>query len=488
MAPLQPWFPCVCLLAAACAGQLERSDAGRDSSPARGGQIPLAPGSADDPSLPVTASPVLVDAPVLDANAVHGDPSSNTTLPSSDALDHCRQPLPGITPIVEGSDTKYDESLLNSSQSFQISGSGEWDDNANYLRFLDMVAAAPVHETVNVSNRQFVVVVDRDGRGVGNCALELVDEAGTSALLTTLPSGRAAVFPELFGLEGPVSVTARCLSKTKRGTLSLEAVDEVLTLEIPARLNDDAEKTLDLAFVLDVTGSMAGEIEAMKETIDAVATEIVGTGEANVRLAIVAYRDYGDVPEFQTIDFTGDLDAFRSGVAGLRADGGGDTPEAVNEAMHLATRLDWDPEASARMAFVIADAPPHPNEDHSAVQSAAVLQCAGVKVFTVATTGQDPAGRFIFRQMSQLSSATHLFLLRVGAAPGSECADYEFQTGELHNLVVDRIEGELAAGEADPLAIPGLGGDRDTEISEELHDCADAASEATGEPLAPLAR
>jgi Mg-chelatase subunit ChlD len=277
------------------------------------------------------------------------------------------------------------------------------------------------------------------------------------------------------------------LSKTKRGTLSLSTVDEVLTLDLPARLVDD-EKTLDLAFVLDVTGSMAGEIEAMKETIDAVATEIVGTGEANVRLAIVAYRDYGDVPEFQTIDFTDDLDAFRTGVAGLRADGGGDTPEAVNEAMHLATRLDWDPEASARMAFVIADAPPHPNEEHSAVQSAAVLQCAGVKVFTVATTGQDPAGRFIFRQMSQLSSATHLFLLRVGATPGSECADYEFQTGELHNLVVDRIEGELAADEQDPLEIPGLGGDRDTEISEELHDCADAASEATGEPLAPLAR
>jgi hypothetical protein len=158
------------------------------------------------------------------------------------------------------------------------------------------------------------------------------------------------------------------------------------------------------------------------------------------------------------------------------------------KAMERATRLDWNPDATARMTFVIGDAPPHPGEDSSAAQAAAVLYCGGIKVFTVATTGQDPAGRFIFRQMSQLSSATHLFLLRGEAAPDSECADYEFRTDELHNLVIERVKAELASRDQDPLDIPGLGSDRDAAVAEALDKCAEQVSDSTGEDVGPLIR
>jgi Mg-chelatase subunit ChlD len=484
------------ILAAACGGELASPMQETNSSPARprSHQDPSSPqapssshpgtGVADDSYIPDDTE--VGEAVALDlgsaANLYPSEPA-----PNSDVLDRCRQPVPGITHAQE-SDTRYDESLVSSSQAFEVSGSGEWDDNANYRRFLNAVAQAPVHETVNVAQRQFVVVVDEGGRGVGNCVLELTDATGTSATLITSASGRVPVFPELFGFEGPVAVTARCLSQTASATLSLESVDEVVTMKLAAAREEHGAKTIDLAFVLDVTGSMSAEIEAMKQTIDAVATEIVTTGESKVRLALVAYRDYGDSPLFQTVDFTEDLASFREYVAALRAEGGGDTPEAVNEAMDWATRLDWDPDATARMTFVIADAPPHPNEDSSAVQAAAVLYCAGVKVFTVATTGQSPTGRFIFRQMSQLTSATHLFLLRGGAAPDSDCADYEFRTDELHNLVIERIKEELASPDQDPLDIPGLGSDRDTDVAEALDECAKEASAAAGESLAPLAR
>jgi von Willebrand factor type A domain len=283
-------------------------------------------------------------------------------------------------------------------------------------------------------------------------------------------------------------VSASCLGETATASLSLTSVDEVATVRLAQVPEAPLERTLDLAFVLDVTGSMSAEIEAMKATIDAVSTEIVTTGVARVRFALVAYRDYGDAPPFELVDFTADLAAFRAYVAGLTALGGGDTPEALNQAMDWSTRLDWDPEASARMAFVIGDAPPHPDELHSAAQAAAVLACGGVKVFTVATTGQDPAGRFIFRQMSQLSYATHLFLLRGGADPQSPCADYEFRTDELDNLVLTRVKGELAARGSDPLAIPGLGRDRDAEVAAALDECAAQASEAAGEELSPIVK
>lgn len=497
------WLLGALFLAAACGAHVDTSSEDRDLSAQRGAPWD-SDESAHDPSAPQATPQITARAATevggaeprpSEGDILFGEPlAGSANLPSvvgstldSGVLDYCRQPLPGIR-RASGSDTLYDESLLSSSQSFQVSGSGEWDDNANYRRFLDAVAHAPVHETVDVSNRQFVVVLDEQGRGVSNCPLELKDAEGTTARLTTQASGRAAVFPALYGLVGPVTVKARCSSRTGRATLSLESVDEVATVQLDEPRDEPQLDSVDLAFVLDVTGSMSGEIEAMKRTIDAVATEIVSAGTSRVRLALVAYRDYWDTPVFETYDLTDDLESFRSDVEGLRASGGGDRPEAVNEAMDWATRLDWDLDATARMAFVIADAPPHPDEEHSAVQAAAVLSCAGVKVFSVATTGQDATGRFIFRQMSQLSSATHLFLLREGADPGAACADYEFRTDELHTLVIERIQGELAARDSDPLDIPGLGADRDTEVAAALDECAQALSEATGEQRAPLAR
>lgn len=423
------------------------------------------------------------DALVLPVNEATRGPA-----PDSQVFDRCRQSFPGIVSLGQENETSYDHSALDSSQQFEISGSGEWDDNANYRRFLELVSKAPVHDAVDVSNRQFVVVLDEHGRGVGNCSLRLSDSTGTHATLTTLASGRVPVFPELYGLEGTTRVEARCGSRKGTTTLSLESLDQVAKIQLEGAVSTPVENTLDLAFVLDVTGSMAAEIEAMKKTIDAVATEIVRAGESQVRLALVAYRDYGDQPEFQFVDFTSDLSAFRAHVAALEATGGGDVPEAVNEAIHWATRLDWNAQATARMAFVIGDAPPHPGEDYSAAREAAVLACGGVKIFTVATTGQAPSGRFIFRQMSQLSYATHLFLLRDGVAPNAECANYEFRTGELHNLVIERVKGELTAQDDDPLDIPGLGEDRDTEVAEALEECAVAASVATGEDLSPVVK
>lgn len=394
-----------------------------------------------------------------------------------DIFTQCRQPLPGIAPYSEENNANFDDSSLGTSQQFQISGSGDWDDNANYRRFQDLVSRAPVHETVDVSNRQYVVVLDEDEKGVANCPVTLSDAEGRTATLTTLASGRLALFPQLYGFEGPLQASAQCLSTSATATVSLAKEDGVTVVHLDAAREKRASATLDLAFVLDVTGSMSAEIEAMKETIDAVASQIVSANESKVRLALVAYRDYGDVPEFEVVDFTTDLELFRAYVEGLEAQGGGDAPEAVNEALHRATTLDWNPAATARMAFVIGDAPPHAQEQYSAVRSAAVLACGGVKTFTVATTGQSLDGRYIFRQVSQMTQATHLFLLRGESGSESECSNQEFRTDDLHSLVIGKARGELASVNDDPLDIPGLVEDRDLELSAALDKCAREATQ-----------
>src|SRR4029079_12648433 len=56
-----------------------------------------------------------------------------------------------------------------------------------------------------------------------------------------------------------------------------------------------ARPTVEVAFVLDTTGSMAQLIEGAKRKIWSIATTIVDTNpDADIRMGLVAYRDLGD--------------------------------------------------------------------------------------------------------------------------------------------------------------------------------------------------
>ena len=63
----------------------------------------------------------------------------------------------------------------------------------------------------------------------------------------------------------------------------------------------------------------------------------------------------------QVRDLTDDIDAVYAELQRFAADGGGDTPESVNQALHEAvTQLAWSSDAGVyRAIFLVGDAPPH---------------------------------------------------------------------------------------------------------------------------------
>ena len=66
-----------------------------------------------------------------------------------------------------------------------------------------------------------------------------------------------------------------------------------------------AKPAVEVAFVLDPTGSMGGLIEAAKRKIWSIATAIVDSNpDADIRMGLVAYRDIGDDYVTRTIDLT----------------------------------------------------------------------------------------------------------------------------------------------------------------------------------------
>jgi uncharacterized protein YegL len=119
---------------------------------------------------------------------------------------------------------------------------------------------------------------------------------------------------------------------------------------------------VEVAFVLDTTGSMGDLIDGAKRKIWSIATTIVDTNpNAEVSMALVVYRDRGDDYVVKTTPLSEDIQGMYGKLVKLEADGGGDTPESVNEALDKAvSNLQWSGGSDVkRIVFLVGDAPPH---------------------------------------------------------------------------------------------------------------------------------
>lgn len=127
----------------------------------------------------------------------------------------------------------------------------------------------------------------------------------------------------------------------------------------------DAEKKdpqVEVVFCLDTTGSMGGLIEGAKQKIWAIANQIAsGKPTPKLKVGLVAYRDRGDAYVTQVTELTEDLDAIHARLKEFQANGGGDGPESVNQALGDAVhKIKWSADAKTlRIIFLVGDAPPH---------------------------------------------------------------------------------------------------------------------------------
>ena len=149
-----------------------------------------------------------------------------------------------------------------------------------------------------------------------------------------------------------------------------------------------AAKRVEVVFVLDTTGSMSGLIHAAKEKIWSIASTLAQAQQApEISMGLVAYRDRGDAYVTQVVDLNRDLDSMYAKLMNFAADGGGDGPEAVNEALEAAIhRLSWSQDQSTyKVVFLVGDAPPHMDyqDDVKYPQIVAAAAAKGIIVNTI---------------------------------------------------------------------------------------------------------
>src|SRR3981189_4002831 len=95
--------------------------------------------------------------------------------------------------------------------------------------------------------------------------------------------------------------------------------------------------TVEVAFVLDTTGSMGGLIEGAKRKIWSIASGIVHSNpDADIRMGLVAYRDIGDDYVTRKVELTTDIQDLYANLLELKASGSRTPPAFCTEALDVA--------------------------------------------------------------------------------------------------------------------------------------------------------
>jgi Mg-chelatase subunit ChlD len=177
---------------------------------------------------------------------------------------------------------------------------------------------------------------------------------------------------------------------------------------------------IEVVFVLDTTGSMGGLLAAAKEKIWSIATTMAGAQPApEISMGLVAFRDRGDAYVTRIVDLSGDLDTLYGKLMDLDANGGGDGPESVNQALSDAVhRISWsgDPD-SYKVVFLVGDAPAHMDYQDDVKYPETIRQAAqmGIVVNTI-QCGQAGNTAAMWQQIAQLAEGTSVQVDQNGSA------------------------------------------------------------------------
>jgi Mg-chelatase subunit ChlD len=329
------------------------------------------------------------------------------------------------------------------------------DDNANFSEYLTFRARTQVaHRPRDIQERYLLEVKDNRGRAVPDAEVAVQSAQGAAMWARTDTAGRVWLHPNAFDPAGAplYDVAVRKDGRQAQGYLQ-RGQKSAVQVVLPASGQQSPRARLDLVFLIDATGSMADEIDKLKTSLRAIAGEVAALpSQPDLCFGLVAYRDKGDAFLLRSHDLTNNLGDFQRVLNALHADGGGDYPEAMNEALHETVHnLSWRGNGTTRLVVLLADAPPNLNYGGPQYDDDMVAALGkGIKIFSVGASGLDKQGEFIQRQIAQYTGGRFVFLTYAQAhnpssGPGRETSHdvSNYSVDTLDRLIVRLVSAEL---------------------------------------------
>ena len=326
---------------------------------------------------------------------------------------------------------------------------GEWNDLDNWAFYQKTLMKEPFKgfpdDWQMYTNHRIAVAITAKNKPAANATVTLFRNDTPIWTAKTDNLGRAELWVGAFQKEKELNPTLLRL-KVNEQWVSTAAISETQvnrialdeTLPSPTNL-------VQIAFMVDATGSMGDELEFLKMDLKKVINEVQKTNtQLKISTATVFYRDEGDEYVVKHSPFTEDINQTTEFISQQRADGGGDFPEAVDKALVQLNQLQWQPEARTRIAFLVLDAPPHnkPAIINSIQYSVKTAAASGIKLIPVVASGIDKTTEFLMRFIAMYTNGTYVFITDHSGIGNKhlEPSVGEYQVEKLSDLMVRLIK------------------------------------------------
>ena len=342
---------------------------------------------------------------------------------------------------------------------------GEWRDLDNWMFWSDLMQNKVIDENQTESdytgmseywkmftnNRVAVSVTDATGKAQCGVEVKLMRSGAEIWSAQTDNHGKANLWVSPWQSE--TGVSAADLKLAAAG-VTLESVALTAWEEEPVEntivVDATDVKALDIAFIVDATGSMGDEISFLKKDLQSIIERVMQQQtDAKIRTAALFYRDEGDEYVTKRNDFTDKLNETINYIGKQSAGGGGDYPEAVHTALAKGLQeLSWKETGAQKLAFLLLDAPPHYTDAvvESLQKSIKEYAKQGIRIIPVAASGVDKNTEFFLRFAAILTDGTYVFITNDSGIGGDHIratvGDYEVEllNDLLTRLIVQYLE------------------------------------------------
>lgn len=167
---------------------------------------------------------------------------------------------------------------------------------------------------------------------------------------------------------------------------------------------------IQVVFALDATGSMGGLIAAAKEKIWSIASSLSQTQAGiPIEMGLIFYRDLGDDFVTKQVPLSGDLDDVYRELMSIDANGGGDSPESVNQGLWEAVdQMKWiSDDKSYKTIFLVGDQPPHMDYKQDVKYNVSCKKAheRGIVINTI-LMGGDAQARMIWKEIADCAQGS----------------------------------------------------------------------------------
>jgi von Willebrand factor type A domain/Secretion system C-terminal sorting domain len=296
--------------------------------------------------------------------------------------------------------------------------------------------------------RYTVQLQDQEGIPVADAKVKLLWTGKTIFEARSDNTGKAELWATL---KKDAELAAGKLSIEVEKNGKKEKIDRVTNFEnginhLTLKLDCNQSQIVDIAFVFDATGSMGDELRFLQNEIKQIIFDSKKVDDRlNFRFANVFFRDKGDAYVTKQMPFTRILTEANSYIDEQSAGGGGDTPEAVEDALDDAlNNLEWSDDARARLLFLILDAPPHntPEIQEKMEKLMRLAAQKGVRIIPIGASGMQKDTEFLMRILALGTNGTYTFLTNHSGVGGHhiEPTTDKYDVETLNDLMVRLIK------------------------------------------------